>query len=225
MIAFDLLPHLAAISASNLPADARCGRSPLSVASALNNGNLLGVFTTEPALIARLPGITLIDDPEAANVSLVVHRGDARATAAKVEERMLMGQRIALWDASGDPALLEALLDSIVYVGNLAALDTDLERTLAAVMTPLREGAAFRRYLAHSALTQWVWDGIVREEVERRFGQAIDPRDLPRALDQTRSRLGAWLVRLGKRGLRYQIQRFGFRHNRLDAFWLELEPA
>lgn len=138
---------------------------------------------------------------------------------------MLMGQRIALLDESADPALLGALLDSVVYVGNLAALDTDLERTLAAVMVPLRDGAAFRRYLAHSALMQWVWEGIVREEVERRFGPVVDPRDLPLALDQTRSRLGAWLVRLGKRGLRYQMRRFGFHHNQLDHFWIELEPA
>jgi hypothetical protein len=222
---FELLPHLAAIAASSLPADAHSGRSPLAVARALNNGNPLGVFTNEPGLIAHLPGITFVDDPEAANVSLVVHRGDPRATAADVEERMLMGQRIALLDESADPALLGALLDSVVYVGNLAALDTDLERTLAAVMVPLRDGAAFRRYLAHSALMQWVWEGIVREEVERRFGPVVDPRDLPLALDQTRSRLGAWLVRLGKRGLRYQMRRFGFHHNQLDHFWIELEPA
>jgi hypothetical protein len=222
---FNLLPHLAAISASSLPADAQSGRSPLSVALALNNGSRLGVYTTEPGLIAHLPGVTVVDDPEAANVSLVLHRGDAGATATDVEERMLMGQRIALLDESADPALLEALLDSIVYVGNLAALDTELERTLAAVLVPLRDGAAFRRYLAHSALIQWVWEGIVREEVERRFGPVIDPRDLPLALDQTRSRLGAWLVRLSKRGLRYQMRRFGFHHNRLDGFWMELEPA
>jgi hypothetical protein len=225
MSAFDLLPHLAAISASHLPADAQSGRSSLVVARALNNGNPLGVFTNEPELIAHLPGIAFVDDPEAANVSLVVHRGDPRATAADVEERMLMGQRIALLDEAADTALLEALLDSMVYLGNLAALDTDLEQTLAAVMVPLRDGAAFRRYLAHSALMQWVWESIVREEVERRFGSVIDARDLPLALDQTRSRLGAWLVRLGKRGLRYQMKRFGFRHNRLDALWIELEPA
>ena len=104
-------------------------------------------------------------------------------------------------------------------------MDTDPERTIAAVMTPLREGAALRHYLADSLLRQWIWPQVVRPEVERLFGAEIRPRAVLRAETQTRARLGAWLVKLKRRGLPFEIQQIGFTDMRLDGFWMTLQTV
>lgn len=220
MRTFDLQPHLAAIAARR---DAESHASPIRMAAMLNEGHPLAVFTEEAGLSLDFPAILRVSDPEIANVTLIAHGGDARQTARRVEEAFELGQRVALCDPHGDPALIAALLDTIIYVGNLAALDTDLERTLAAVMTPLREGEALRRYLAESVLHQWIWANLVRPEVERLVGEEIAPADALRAETQTRSRLGAWLTKLQRRGLPYEIRQIGFKHNRLDGFWMTLQ--
>jgi hypothetical protein len=222
MTTFDLQPHLAAVAAR--PGAAR-RETPLQLACSLNEGRPLAVFTTEAGLPLDFPAIIRVNDPEIANVTLIAHGGDARVTAERVEECFVLGQRVALWDAHADPELIAALLDTIIYFGNLAAVDTDLERTLAAVMTPLRSGEALRRYLAESLLYQWVWAAVVRPEVARLVGEQIDPRDLLRAETQARSRLGAWLMKLKRRGLPYEIQQIGFKGGRLDGFWMKLQAV
>jgi hypothetical protein len=165
-----------------------------------------------------------VDESGEANVRLIVHEGDAQATASEVEARMIEGERVALLDRRytqrGDPELLQALLDSTVYLSSLAAYDTDLTRILAALLTPMRDGMAFREYLAHTLLYQCSWQAVVRGEIERRFGQAIS--DERPAGDQARARLGATLVKLGQRGLRFELRALGFEGGRLDGFWFRL---
>lgn len=222
MAMFDVQAHLVAIAAQ--PNAARRD-TPLQLASALNQGHPLAVFTSDAGIALDFPAITRVNDPEIANVTLIAHGDDPHLTARRVEECFVLGQRVALWDAHADPALIAALLDTIIYFGNLAALDTDLERTLAAVLTPLRSGAALRRYLTESLLLQWIWASAVRPEVERLVGAEIDPRQLLRAETQTRSRLGAWLTKLKRRGLPYEIRQIGFKGNQLDGFWLTLDAV
>ncbi len=198
----------------------------MQMAYRLNDGHPLAVFCADVGVLLDWPGLLRVNDPEIANVTLIVHHGDPRLTAQRVEDCFTLGQRVALWDPQTDPALIDALLNTIIYLGNLAALDTDLERTLAAVMTPLREGAALRHYLADSLLRQWIWAQVVRPEVERLVGgDVIQPRQLLRAETQTRARLGAWLMKVKRRGLPYQIQQIGFKDNRLDGFWLKLQAV
>ncbi|MBK8031057.1 MAG: hypothetical protein IPK17_16535 [Chloroflexi bacterium] len=221
MSTFDVQPHLAAIAARTTAARQP---TPMQMAYALNEGHPLAVFCADAGITLDWPGVLRVNDPEIANVSLIAHRGDARLTAQRVEACFTLGQRVALWDAQADPALIDALLNTIIYLGNLAALDTDLERTLAAVMTPLREGAVLRYYLADSLLRQWIWAQVVRPEVERLVGgDVIEPRQLLRAETQTRVRLGAWLTKVKRRGLPYEIQQIGFKGNRLDGFWVKLQ--
>lgn len=223
MSIFAVQPHLAAIAAR--PAAAYLP-TPMQMAYALNDGHPLAVFCADTGIQRDWPGLLRVNDPEIANVTLIMHCGDLRLTAQRVEDCFTLGQRVALWDPQADPALIDALLNTIIYLGNLAALDTDLERTLAAVMTPLREGAALRHYLADSLLRQWIWAQVVRPEVERLVGgQEIHPRQLLRAETQTRARLGAWLTKLKRRGLPYEIQQIGFKDNRLDGFWLKLQAV
>jgi len=223
MSTFAVQPHLAAIAAR--PTAARLP-APMLMAYALNDGHPLAVFCVDAGVSFDWPGLLRVNDPEIANVTLIRHCGDPRLTAQRVEDCFTLGQRVALWDPQADPALIDALLNTIIYLGNLAALDTDLERTLAAVMTPLREGAALRHYLADSLLRQWIWARVVRPEVERLVGgDVIEPRQLLRAETQTRARLGAWLTKVKRRGLPYEIRQVGFKDNRLDGFWLKLQAV
>jgi hypothetical protein len=219
-----LVPHLLAI-AQRRAQDIERGLTPLRAAHSLNSSDTVYIYRADGGGL-ELPGVVAVDNPEIANLTLVVHHGDARGLATDIEERFAAGERVAVWDATGgDPALLEALLDSTVYLGNLAALDTDLEAVLALATTPIREGMAFRRTLAYRTLTEWVWRGSVYAELERRFGLRLSARDLPRAETQVRSRMGAWTTRLGRRGLRFQVGQMGFRDNHLDGFWFKLEAV
>lgn len=220
MTTFDVLPYLGEIAARPRP---QAGTPPLEAALMLNNGSPLMVFPLDAVGGALdLPGIVPVGDPDFANVTLIVHDGDSAATAAKVETAFEFGQRVALWDAAGDLALIEGLLASTVYIGNLAAIDTDLARGLSVVLTPLRSGAAFRRCTTASILTQWVWEKSVRAEVERLYGTQIADGDMPRALMQTRTRLGAWLERLRRRGLRCALESVRFESGRTDSLRLKL---
>lgn len=230
MTTFDLLPHLAAIAGRTMtdrdfaPYQAE---SPLQYAHRLYDGGTLAVYCADETVSLALTGIERVGDPEDANVTLIIHRGDAAATAAQVETQFIDGHRVALWDASktdgrGDLRLISALMDTIIYVGNLASCDTDLERTLATVLVPLRDGAAFRHYLTVSIVLQWIWADSVREEVIRRFGETMQPAEVSRAITQVQSRFGAWLTRLGKRGLRVETMRIGFTDARVDGLWMEL---
>jgi hypothetical protein len=220
MTGFDVLPYLGEIAARPRP---QAGIPPLEAALTLNNGRPLMVFPLdEVGDTLDLPGIVPVNDPDLANVTLIVHGADPAATAVKVETAFEYGQRVALWDAAGDLALIEGLLASTVYVGNLAAIDTDLARGLAVVLTPLRNGAAFRRCTAASILTQWVWEKAVRTEVERLYGMQIAEADMPRALMQTRTRMGAWLARLRQRGVRCALESVRFEGGRTDALRLKL---
>jgi hypothetical protein len=229
MTAFDLHPHLATIAMRPALSHQTGGAYPyLETARHLYNGGTLLVYAPDSRIDLYLPGIARVDDPDDANVTLVVHRGEARATAAAIEALFTDGRRVALWDSSheagrGDLRLMAALLDTTVYIGNLAACDTTLERTLAAVLVPLRSGAAFRRYLTTSILYQWVWADGVREEVERRFGETLNARDLARAIIQVDSRFGAWLTRLGRRGLRERVGQIAFVGGRVDGLQIVLE--
>jgi len=222
MTTFDIQPHLAAIAAQ--PKFPRCPRA-IEAAYALNKGHPLMVFTADAGITLDFPGVIRVSDPDAANVTLIAHRDDPVKTAARVEECFILGQRVALWDAHADRALIDALLNTIIYMGNLAALDTDLERALAVVMTPLREGAALRRCLTESLILQWLYAGEVRAELARRFGEDIPARDVWRAEMQARARLGAYTTRLRRRGLPFEIARLGFTGNRLDGFWIKLQAV
>lgn len=219
-----LLPHLLAV-ARRRAHDIERGLTPLRAAHCLSGSAAVYVYRADGGGLA-LPGLVAADSPETANLTLVAHHSDARGLAADIEERFAAGERVAVWDATGgDLALLDALLDSTVYIGNLAALDTDLEGALALATTPIRDGMAFRRALAYRVLSEWVWRGAVYAELERRFGQRLSDRDLPRAETQVRSRLGAWTARLGRRGLRFQVGQVGFRGDQLDGFWFNLETV
>jgi hypothetical protein len=218
----DLLPHLLAIAQRR---DIERDLTPLRAANCLSGGGTIYVYRADGGVLA-LPGLVAVKSPEIANLTLVVHHGDARGLAADVEERFAAGERVAVWDATGgDLSLLDALLDSTVYVGNLAALDTVLEASLALATTPIRDGMGFRRTLAYRVLTEWVWRHSVYAELERRFGHHLSVRDMPRAETQARSRMGAWTNRLGQRGLRFQVGQMGFHNGTLDGFWFDLEPV
>lgn len=225
----DLRPHFAALARRPLPdGDLR------TVALTLNAGAGL-VVRTPHDLPVTLPGLTFVPDPVdededvEADVSLVIHRADPVATAAEVEARMLDGQRVALVDqryaGHGDPDLIKALLASTVYVGNLAAYDIDTDRALLTVMTPLRDGQAFRLLIGYSVVYWWAWRGIVAHEIARRFGPTIAPDQIARARNHARSRVGAYLLALHRRGLRYFIGSVDFPAGTVDSFTFTLIPA
>lgn len=218
----DLVAHWSAFARQPLPA----GEGGFLAARSLSGGTLLVHAPAE--LDLSLPGIARCDDPEEANLSLVAHTGDAAAAAAQVEERMVLGERVALWDARlpqrADPALFEALLASTVYLGNLAAYDTDLTRLLLTAMIPVRDGTAFRRYLATNMLYWWGWRAVTQAEIERRFGALIPPDAQARAVTQARSRLGAHLHRMGRRGLRFRLGEVSFPGGQVAALRFELRP-
>ncbi|MCS7071081.1 MAG: hypothetical protein NZM00_06220 [Anaerolinea sp.] len=228
----DLRPHLAAIARRDwTPADdLRTTALRLNAAAGL-------VVRTAHDIPVTLPGVVLVPDPPSgdeddapdSDVSLVIHRRDPLATALEVETRMINGQRVALVDARypdrGDPELMQALLASTVYIGNLAAYDVDLERALLTVMTPLRDGQAFRQTIAYSVLYWWAWRGIVRDELARRFGTRLSPVQIPRAETQARSRLGAYLLSLHRRGLRHHLQSIAFPGGDLDHMTFTLQLA
>jgi hypothetical protein len=165
----------------------------------LNEGKGLRAACNEP-LTVNLRGLTLHPLPggdseeDELDVTVIVHRQDATATAALVEERMTRGERLVLVDqrygTHADPELVMALLGTTVYIGNLAAYDIDLERALYTAMIPVRNGTAFRQFLTHNLLYCWAWQGIIRAEVLRRFGPTIAPDVIHRAETQARTRLG-----------------------------------
>jgi hypothetical protein len=166
------------------------------------------------------------EDHDELDATIILHQQDATVTAALVEQRMTLGERVVLVDlrygTSADPELVTALLATTVYLGNLAAYDIDLERALYTAMIPVRDGTAFRQFLTHHLLSIWAWQGIIKAEVLRRFGQVIAPDQIHRAETQARTRLGAYLVKVQRRGLRCEIAKVGFRENRVDEFWMEL---
>ena len=219
---FDIIPFLARMAREAVPDS----DDLIQAVQRLNAGTVTQIFMPYPLSEGLLPGVTVVDDPDAAHVVLLTHRGNAAATAAEVEARMIEGQRIALLDAkypiSGDPELIQALLDSTVYLGTLAAYDVDVTRLQAAILTPMRDGQAHRHYLAHSLLYHWAWQGIVKAEVKRRFGDTIAPEQEQRASDHARARLGAFLMQMGRRGLRFQLAKIGFADRRIDGLWFEL---
>lgn len=174
--------------------------------------------------------VVFVEDPDDSDVTLIVHAPDAnaRATAAEVENQIILGRRVVLVDSSqlaaqrADPDLLIALTNTSVYTSNLAAYDITLERALAVALTPLRDGSAHRRYLVETMLYSWAWRSIVEDEVRRTFGEVIPEKWMLRATTQARSRLGAYLMKLRGRGLRYFIRVAGFEDNRVDGFWFDL---
>lgn len=181
-------------------------------------------------LLAAIPGISLAADPDEADIALALHLpGMAAAdTAAAIQAAVSVGHRVALADVSGegqqgDPALLPALANTALYISNLAAYDTDIARVVAAVNTPIRDGQAHRRYLAYTILYYWAWRGIVKREVRASFGEVIPERWLPRAITQARSRLGATMMKVRGRGLRFDMHALGFDAGRVDGFWVSLE--
>jgi hypothetical protein len=219
----DLVAHWSAFARQALPE----GEGGFLAARSLSGGTLL--VHAAPEIDLALPGIARCDDPEEANLSLVAHRGDAAATAAEVEARMVLGERVAVWDArlpdSADPALFDALLASTVYLGNLAAYDIDLTRLLLTAMIPVRDGTAFRRYLATNMLYWWGWRALVQAEIERRFGTVIPPEMQARGVTQARSRLGAHLYKMGRRGLRFRLDDVHFPGGQVAALTFDLRPA
>jgi len=225
----DLLPFLAGIARRELPS----GIDVHEALRRLNDGESFPLLVPQ-RLPLNLDGVEQItpDAPEAVkesvNLCLVLHTSDPRATAAEVEERLTLGQRVVLvdrrWPASGDPELIHALLASTVYISNLAAYDTDLTRALVVAMTPLRDGNAFRHLLAHQLVYLWAWQSTVQGELNRRFGAVIPLAQRPRAITQARARLGAHLVRLHRRGLRYHIAQLDFPDGRVDSLTYTLEP-
>jgi hypothetical protein len=231
----DLTRALAAIAGQPLPPGTT---DPLAAARLLGGGRALHVYTPGVRPDVQVNGtrdlpeaLAFVDDPDEADVALVVHTpgATAAATAALVENEITLGRRVALLDVSGgdgthaSPDLLMALTDSTVYVSNLAAYDVDLRRLTAAALTPLRNGTAHRRYLADTMLYSWAWGGIVEGEVRRAFGDVVPEGKMLRATTQAKSRLGAYLLRLRGRGLRYFIRTVGFHGQRVDGFWFDLE--
>lgn len=208
---------------------------PLALARQLSGGRVLNVYApgARPVLDDDLNAcVTLVDDPEDADVSLVLHTPGvaAETTAALAEEQITAGRRVVLVDASqpdgerADPELLLALASTTVYVSNLAAYDVDLRRAIAATLVPLRDGIAHRRYLAETMLFYWAWRGIVEFEVLRSFGDHVPDEKMLRATTQAKSRLGAYLLKLRARGLRYFIRQVGFEGGRVDGLWVDLRP-
>ncbi len=234
---FNLTPFLSATARRPLPPE----QDALEAALSLSDGTPLRVYTPQP-LVVEMPGIThlpalpqpLTDEDEESlldevSVVLLAHQDDPVALAAEVERRLHRGQRLALVDLKfpgrGDPALLTALLDSTVYVGNLAGYDLTVQQTLLPAMIPLRDGQAHRHYLAHSWLYNGVWRGMVEAEIERRFGATIPADQMYRAVTQARSRLGAYLVNLHRRGLRFDIQSLAFPDGQVAAMTFTLQAA
>jgi hypothetical protein len=222
MTDFDLVLHLRALARAT--GGVALPDHPVAAAQALNGGCPLYLHTPEDVR-PDIPGVIWTPTPEDANATLLIYRDHAAQLAAEAEERLELGERIAIWDTTGgDPALIDALLNSTVYFNSLAALDTDAARIAALMMTPIRDGAAFRRCLAQTILIRSVWNGGVRAEIARRFGATFTSAAELRAVTHARSRLDAWMTRLQKRGLRCEIARLGFRDAALDGFWLELAP-
>jgi hypothetical protein len=200
----------------------------------LNEGRGLRAACNEPIEVSirglqlhPLPGAE--EEPaEELDCTVIVHRDDPLATAHLVELRMTLGERVVLVDlrygSHADPELITALLGTTVYLGNLAAYDIDQERALYTAMIPVRDGTAFRQFLTHHLLTCWAWQGIIRAEVRRRFGDVIAADSVKRAETQARTRLGGYLVKVQKRGLRCEVVKVGFTDRHLDAFWLQVQP-
>mgnify|MGYP001427442044 CR=1 FL=1 len=219
---FDYTSQLAKMAAMPRPESA----DPVTAAQVLNGGYTLKVYPTEP-IDRVIAGVRFVESADDADTVLVVHRGGAAATAHQIEERAGLGQRVALLDVSAadanawsaehaDPDLLPALTNTIVYLTTLAAWEVDLERLLAAVMTPMRDGQIHRLLMARQMVYYWAWRGIVIDEVRRLFGDEIAPEWINRAAIQTRSRLGAYLIKLRGRGLRFFMDRVEFPNRRVD---------
>ncbi len=226
--AFDYTAHLAKMAAMPRPEAA----DPVTAARVFNGGYTLKVYPTEP-VDHTINGVRFVDNVDDADTVLVVHRADPTATAQQVEERAALGQRVALLDVSAaevsrwsaeraDPDLLPALTNTIVYLTTIAAWEVDLERLLAAVMTPMRDGQMHRLLLAHQMAYYWAWRSIVIDEVRRLFGDEIASEWVNRAETQTRSRLGAYLIKLRGRGLRFFVDRVEFPARRVDAMRFSL---
>lgn len=218
------IASLGRIARRDLPSDLTLTEA----ARHLTGGTASLIRSAEP-ILTGLPGVIRVeDDPEAeADLTLVIYRDDPARTAAEIEERMQIGQRVALVDQRSpgrfDPALMGALLASTVYIGSLAAYDIDLDAALALAITPPRDGRAFRAALAGRLIRLWAWDALVRDEVLRRFGSVIAPELLPKAVMHTRTRLGARLLRLHRRGLRFHIGTITFAENRVDGMTFTLK--
>lgn len=201
---------------------------PIAAAQTFNGGYVLKVYPTEPVDRA-IPGVQFIDSADDADTVLIIHRAHATATAKMIEERAALGQRIALLDVSAadaranrwsaeraDPDLIPAITNTIVYLTTLAAWDVDLDRVMAAVMTPMRDGQIHRLLMTHQMAYYWAWRAIVIDEVRRLFGDTIAPEWVNRAQTQTRSRLGAYLIKLRGRGLRFFVDRVEFPDRKVD---------
>jgi len=83
-------------------------------------------------------------------------------------------------------------------------------------MTPMRDGQIHRLLMTHQMAYYWAWRAIVIDEVRRLFGDTIAPEWVNRAQTQTRSRLGALLIKLRGRGLRFFVDRVEFNNRRVD---------
>jgi hypothetical protein len=230
----DLVPMMSAIAARPLPPT----DSPVTAARLLNEGIGMTVLSYEPLDIV-MPNVDVVVDPDhepsadhdhdaarSYNCVVIVYRGDPVGTAARIEAHMHGGDRVVLVDqrypGHGDPALIDALMNTTAYIGNLAAYDTDVTRALAVAMTPLRDGIAFRRYLAHALLYYWAWLAVVRGELTHRFGDTLPADMQARATTHTRTRIGASLLRLGKRGLRFTLADIRFTSSHVDSLKITL---
>lgn len=225
----NLLNQLARMTAQPIPDGAR---DVLAAARIWNDGYTLRVYPTE-ALTLAIDGVQFVPDAEDADTVLVIHRDDVARTAVEIETRTGLGQRVALVDLKfaseahdhaekADPALIPALTHTTVYLSNLAAWDVDIRRALAVVMTPTRDGAAHRQLLALNMAYYWAWRGIVIDEVRRLFGDIIPNHGMLRAETQTRSRIGAHLIKLRGRGLRYFVENVRFEGGRVDDVRFDL---
>ena len=219
----DLLKQLSLMTGQPIPDGVT---DPIQAARVWNNDYTLKVYATEP-IDLEIPGVVFIANDEDADTVLVIHRDNPQATAADIETRIGAGQRIALVDLSNaassswsadkaDPDLIPALTNTIVYLSNLAAWDVDLMRALAVVMTPMRDGKAHRDLMALNMAYYWAWRGIVIDEVRRVFGDVIPDDGALRAETQTRSRIGAYLIKVRPRGLRYFVQDVRFEGGRVE---------
>lgn len=227
----NLIDYLGPIANQALPEQAV---DTLAVACHLSNNRVLQVYSPHqrPELDSELHDVVhFVDDPEDADVALIIHWPGQLAdqTAIEVENEVLLGRRIVLVDLSqqdpetADPQLLLALTQTSVYVSNLAAYDVNLRRALTVALTPLRDGSAHRHYLVATMLYYWAWKSIVCGEVQRSFGATIPEAKMLRATTQAKSRMGAYLIKLRERGLRYFLQAVGYHENRVDGFWFSLE--
>ncbi|MDX2162490.1 MAG: hypothetical protein SF162_14280 [bacterium] len=226
---FDFLQELARLAGTELPAHIT---DPIEAAQHFSGGYTLKVYPTERVDVP-IPGVLFVDTVDDADTVLLIHRENPAATAAQIEERIAAGQRVALLDLSqaapgawsadrADPDLIPAITHTIVYLSTLAAWDIDLRRALAFVMTPMRDGQAHRRLLALSMVYYWAWRSIVIDEVRRLFGDTIPDQWVARAETQTRSRLGAYLIKTRTRGLRFFVQKVIFPGQRVDAMRFDL---